>query len=244
MKAKNIGSNRTLVVQAILTALVLVSQVQANVGGGGIPITPYPRGSQVTLQQVTKMRQKANLTRSVEYVSIVGTHVQKSGYEVGLGYVKDRVVGEPAFKFQGVDEQNHELEVEFADVTSFRLLQVDRKLFGKDEAVLEVTVFPTLTPEQLLAEKPTYSTLLKVHKRIVRLRVMLQKGSSELCMLGTSLRKNSYKVVFRIRDLEPGTEVKLDRGNQRSLEGLWWAIQSVTDDPEYPERDQRFVMAK
>ena len=58
MKAKNIGSNRTLVVQAILTALVLVSQVQANVGGGGIPITPYPRGSQVTLQQVTTNSKK------------------------------------------------------------------------------------------------------------------------------------------------------------------------------------------
>jgi hypothetical protein len=237
MRAKSIGSSRTLMAAGI-AALMCVPQLRADVGGGsGKPISPYPPGSPVTVQQVTKMRQKASATKAVS-ASIIGTDFTASGYKVGLAYVEDKkVVRDPMFKFNGVDEQNRQQEIDFADVTSFRLLHVDKKLFGKNEAVLELTIFPALTPQQLLAEKPSYSTLLENYKRIVQLKVMLQSGSDgELCMLGTSYKGNVYKVVFRIRDLKPGSEAKLDPQDQWSGQGLWWAIESVTADPAYPHR--------
>jgi len=238
MRAKSIGSSRTLMAAAGIAALMWVPQLRADVGGGsGKPISPYPPGSPVTLKQVTKMRQKASATKAVS-ASIIGTNVTASGYKVGLAYMEDKkVVRDPVFKFKGVDEQNRQQEIDFADVTSFRLLHVDKKLFGKNEAVLELTIFPALTPQQLLTEKPSYSTLLENYKRIVQLKVMLQNGSDgELCMLGTSYKGNVYKVVFRIRDLKPGSEVVLDSPDPWSEQGLWWAIESVTDDPDYPHR--------
>ena len=71
---------------------------------------------------------------------------------------------------------------------------------------------------------------------MLHLKVPLQNSFENLALMGTDwYNDNQYHVVFAVRDLEPRAEVTLllDKGQGN---GLWWAIESVTEDKAYPFR--------
>ncbi len=95
-------------------------------------------------------------------------------------------------------------------IESFRLVRVNKRLIASDDADLEVTQFPTLTPAELLAKNPSYSDLLKKYKRTFPLKVNLQNGSGSLAIVGTEYNDPKYRVVSAVRDLEPNSTVRCD----------------------------------
>jgi hypothetical protein len=209
----------------------------ADVGtGSGKPITPYEPTENVTAARVTAARLEANGFAMLRGVRVVGSNASKSGYKVGFACAAGADVFEPPrFSFRGTDKDNVAREIQLADVRSFRLASIDTAVLGKSIALFDVTQFPTLSPEELIKRKPTYSALLAGSSRIVRLGVPLVCNAGELSMIGTSwTTETTYRQLFRLRDLRPGLDI--DVSNTSKGDGHWWAIRSVTEDKKYPYR--------
>lgn len=249
MKAKNFGYRSTVVILVLFIVLSTILAAKGDIGGGpGDAITPYVPDKGITVQQIVIIKNSSNGARKVADLKLKGTHVTQYGEKVGLMYVVDQnVIGEPSFKFRGVSESgdNGTTDIDFSEVRSFTLLRIDKRLFRRDRALLEIVKFPNILPEDLLSQKPSYSELLEGdYTQRVRLWVILEsERNGELCLVGKKLyERDQYQVLARLRDIEPNSEVILGYGDAR-VEGIanpvptiWWATHSVIEDERYPYR--------
>lgn len=213
----------------VFSLILAVSTARADVGGGsGKPMTPYRPGEAITRQRLLAVQRDASAKMAVEGVRLAGKNATKSGYRVGLVRMRgDDPSGQPELAFTGQDEKGKKRIIPLANVRSFRLLSVKKKLVGMNEVVVEVTEFPSLTPAELLQLNPTYSTLTAKYARKVILTM------PDLALAGTAFwSDNAIHVITPLRDLEPGTDIALTPWNDL----IWWAIPSVTADATYPYR--------
>jgi hypothetical protein len=234
MKTKNIVFSSLCGALAVLL-LSSAASVADTGGGSGQPITPYARNQTPTQEDVTQAWHKAGRTMRVEGVRVQGSNASRSGYKIGFVYLKGKTVDRPpAFELTGVNERGDTQTIPLANMANFTLLQIERRLAGSSEAVIEIEHFPTLSPADLLATQPTYSVLQKEHSRRLKLRVPITAADRSLIVVGTEWEdEDQYRPVFLISDLMPASAVAIRPNGPRSL---WWAIPSVAADPAYPHR--------
>ncbi len=247
MKAKNFGYRSTVVILVLFIVLSTILAARGDIGGGpGDAITPYVPDRGITVQEIVTSKNSSNGARTVADLKLKGTHVTEYGEQVGLMYVVgESVSGEPFFKFSGVSESgdNGTTDIDFSEVRSFTLLRIDKRLFRRNRALLEIVKFPNILPQNLLSQELSYSQLLEGdYTQRVRLWVILEReGNGELCLVGKKLyERDRYQVLARLRDIEPNSEVILGYGDAR-VEGIanpvptiWWATHSVIEDERYP----------
>ena len=202
----------------VCSVIIAASVTRADIGGGsGKPMTPYRGGEPVTEQRVRDVQKEANEKMMVEGVRLAGKNATKSGYRI-------RFARAPKFAFSGKDEKGKTRTILLANVRSFRLVEVKKKLIGENQVVIEVTEFPTLTPGELLRSNPTYSALVA---RKVKLTL------PDIALEGTDFwSDDAVHSIAKLSELEPEAEVKLTPFGEL----IWWAIPSVTADPSYPYR--------
>ena len=223
---------------AAAAAVVFAPHLLPDTGGGsGRVLTPYKPGTTPTAELVSQYRDEASAAMSVEEVHIAGSRAAPSGYKVGFAFVKNgKLLTKPRFTMEGADENGARVEIPLSAIESFRLLRVNNRWVAADDADLEVTQFPSLTPAELIAKQPAYSDLVNTYKRTFRINVPVEKDSGSLALVGTNyFSESEYRVISLIRDLEPNSVVRLEL-DRRGGKGLWWAIESVTKDKAYPHR--------
>lgn len=249
MKVKNFGYRSTVLVLVLVIVLSTTLAAKGGIGRGpGDPITPYVPNERITVEEIDIIKNESNDARTVADLKLKGTHVTQYGEKVGLMYVVDKnVIGEPSFKFSGVSESGDSgtTDIDFSEVKSFTLLRIDKRLFRRDRALLEIVKFPNILPQDLLSQRPSYSELLEGnYTQRVRFWVILEsERNGELCLVGKKLyERDQYQVLVRLRDIEPNSEVILGYGDAR-VEGIanpvptiWWATHSVIEDESYPYR--------
>ena len=210
--------------------------------GSGVPISPYPRHKEISQEDVIKAKDMASRMRTVRDIELRGEDAHKLGQwqAVGLMFVEGQTArGEPLFLFSGTTESGDEASIDFSEIESFRVVKIKKPLFGKDRALLEILRFPTISPQDLVARKPSYSELRQNYADTVSVWIHLEgEGGGKLCFVGQNMLPDSgpsnggYEVITRVLDI---VKVDLYQGLPRR-EALWWAISSVTNDELYPHR--------
>ena len=121
---------------------------------------------------MSEIQKEATRKMAVQGVRLAGKNETKYGDAIGLARTRGgEIVGDPEFAFAGIDGKGTKHVIPLANVRSFRLVEVRKKLVGSDDVVVEVTEFPTLSPAQLLAMNPTYSALAAGYVRTLTLTI-------------------------------------------------------------------------
>lgn len=98
-------------------------------------------------------------------------------------------------------------------------------------------MFPTVSVEQLLSVKPTYTRLRDEHEETIRIWMPLTNARGELTVVSRE-PEGAYQVLARVRDVKPSTPIEFELGffqwNGRPEPAIWWATESVTKDAAYP----------
>ena len=218
---------------------LLTLTVRANVGGGsGKPETPYPDPGNVNAEDVTTVREVAGRSRlgKVPFKSQGGDTLLE-GIFFAYGQNSD-TLGVPLYQLKGEDAGGETVTVDLSDILTFSVAD-----FGPDACLLKVTVFPTISVEELLAQKPAYSDLKLRYTREVEIWVKTISDDGRLFVCGRTW-DGKPKVGGLLTDVKPNTQVELEYGYSRDIGGrgtVWYAIQSVIEDRDYP---YRVMMAK
>ncbi len=224
--------------------LATVALLGADTGAGsGEPQTPY-RGK-VDQAAVERMRSLTAKTREVHNVELANGQ-SVSGYNLALMYVRNLPSGEPFWNFVGQDETGRASSISLSDVSRISLVSTTGGILSAPYVVLEIEIFPTLGPKELLELKPTFSALKNSYQKEVRVRVP-RRGSSkgEICLVSQNNGAAPYSVLAKLSDLKPNTAIEFDYGvlgkvlgKYRSEPAIWCATPSVIADEEYPYRIQ------
>jgi hypothetical protein len=211
----------------------------ADIGGGsGRIISPYKPGSIVTAQEVEIVKKAASAARRIQMLPLANGDRALSGLGVGVMYLSgDTVSGKPAFEIGGVTETGSARTIDFSLLDTVSVTKIEDNLIATDRVQLQLTVFPTITVEELLSAKPTYTQLRTNHQETIRLWVPLTNSRGELALVGQNVDGN-YRVLAKVRDVKQDTPVVLEWGlfklDGKSWPSIWWATGSVTQDRTYP----------
>ena len=236
MKAKSLAYRVSVPACLFVLVFLVFFQNKGFANGPWDPITPYKDGRVNTPQEIEKARAQSSSHRVISEVRIKESKIPKFGEKVGFAYLSgDRVNGEPHFDLKGTAESGGNITIPLSDVKSFTIFKVKNHWFARDEALLEVTIFPSLSPAELLQLQPSYSQLTESYTKQVRMWVFLEnQDKAQLYMVGKKW-DDKYEALFAIRDLELNVPVVLDW--PRFLNApIWWAVESVIKDDKYPYR--------
>lgn len=237
--------------KGLAIALVLLVQcgftaphARADAGGGsGRPLTPYNQDEQLTEARVSAVRAEAAMRRSINSgIKIRNTNVEGFGDNVAFMFVKDNApISPPSFTLTGATQAGEKLEVNLSELASFRILEYEDRWIRSDRLLLEVTIFPAISPAELLAKRPTYSELENRYTKSVLIWVEIESKGAELSLTRRDRFSDKNEVIARLRDVEAGHYVQLDYSFSAGPPPIWWAIESVIADAKYPFR---FTAAK
>ncbi len=218
---------------------LLTLTVRADIAGGsGKPETPYHDPRNVNAEEVTTAREMAGRCRRgrIPFKSPGGGDTLVEEIFFAYGQNSD-TLGVPLYQLKGEDAGGKAVTVELSDVLTFSVAD-----FRQGECLLKVTVFPTISVEELLAQKPTYSDLKQRYTHEVEIWVKTISDGGRLFVCGRTW-DGKPKVGGLLTDVEPNTEVELKYGYSRDYSHdmggrgtVWYAIQSVIEDRNYPYR--------
>jgi hypothetical protein len=213
---------------------LLVLTVRADIpGGSGKPQTPYRDPRNVNAEEVTTVREIAGRCRQgkIPFKSPGGDTLVA---EIFFAYGQNNdTLGVPLYQLKGEDAGGKPVTVELSDVLTFSVAD-----FRQGECLLKVTVFPTISVEELLAQNPTYSDLKLRYTREVGIWVKTISDDGRLFVCGRTW-DGKPKLGGLLTDVKPNAEVELKYGYSRDMGGrgtVWYAIQSVIEDRNYPYR--------
>jgi hypothetical protein len=199
----------------------------ANVGGGsGVAITPYAYPGEVTAEQMTEERKIAGQNRFVE-VPLKSNHDSRFLRAMCFVYGwEDHPTGAVLYNFHGKDSSGTLQTIDMSDVLRFAIVS-----YRGDECLVKVTVFPWISIDELLRQKPSYSDLQLRYTHEVELWVKTKSADGPL--LVCEIRQDGSRIVAcPFTEILPKTNIRLEYAGEH----IWYAIQSVIDDPAYPYR--------
>jgi len=216
--------------------------VFGDVGGGGNATvrSPYKPGTRVTAEDVASVRGQCSRARTLASgLTLRSKHEPAYGEGIGLAYWKGGRLSAPVFQFSGLEEDGPEAKVDLADIDSFWIVRHEDNLIADDRSLIELLVFPTISPRELVDSRPTYSDLRDRFSKSLSLWLTVKSGVGELCLVALGER-GRYELVAKFTDIEPDTKVELSYGRFRHgremLPAIWWATEAVTRDGAYPHR--------
>lgn len=205
-------------------------------GGGRGAISPYSESEAITVARVSRQKDAARMSMIASY-AINGR--KETLTSVGLQWVKGgRARGASSYRLSGSDESGAPSVVDFSEIQELSIVRTE-KTNAKVRAFVKIITFPSISAQQLVDERPTYSELKEKFAKTVELWIEIETTSSgELCLKGRgTIRRmlsdlKGVAVRFEFLGLTPD-----DRQPEKwkgAGEGLWWAIPSVTRDEKYP----------
>ncbi|MEN3332066.1 MAG: hypothetical protein V7641_1431 [Blastocatellia bacterium] len=212
-------------------------------------ISPYSDREEITLEKVKKQREIA-LTSMVVNYQTDGTKENIS--EVGIAYVKNgRTIGQIKRELNGVTKDGSPIVISFSDIKEVSVIRTE-SIGPKIRALLKVWIFPDISPEQLVKERPTYSKLIEMYTAHERLWVEITNvNTGALSFVGKTWDRDKRVWIEapprRLQDFNARSRIEFlysslspdDREGGKwkgNGQGLWWAIPSVFRDAAYPYR--------
>jgi len=258
MRAKNFFNKFFIIL--ILSLFPIEGASGGSGGGGGRIITPYLQDDEITERKINENRDFARKNAMIWKVKIRRSRndffdqidnatdelippeeTAKTEYVVrvrsfSLKYLnKTGERGEPEYKFEGQTEKGEIVSIEFSELERFKIIKIENNLFSKDQAIVEIIQFPTISAKRLLEEKPTYTQLKQKYSKSWKLRIDLENDEGkELYVTGCFTNDGKCIVVKKFRDMDQHTIPM--HYPQLPPKYFWWAIPSVADDKSYPHR--------
>lgn len=231
MKAINSCNFRCVLACAIIAGLWAAISTKADVGGGGKRQTPYDEPGNVSEEAVMRVKAVSARRRGAT-IPIEGRDFP-SVMNLAIVVAKDgKISSDSVYRFEGKDENGKIASVDFSDVKAFKVLRIEKK-----KCLLEIITFPTITPKDLLANRPSYSELVNSYASSVNLWVQVETPNGEVSIAGEDWDGNR-KFVATMRDVKPNSTISLKYGRSKEVGGtgdaIWFATKSVIEDPAYP----------
>ncbi len=223
-----------------LLLLAAFGAIQGDTGAGsGRPMTPYAAGDP-TVGEVDQIRELTAKSREIHGAELAGGR-SVSGANIALMYVQDEPSSEPFWSFSGKNESGVGVSVSFTEIARLSLVETSGGIFSTPAALFEIEVFPAISAKQLMDTKPTYTQLLEFSRHTLRVKVPLRaSGKGDLCLVARNDSDEKYRILAKLRDLKPKSEIRLEYGavevGGRLKPAIWWATPSVTADKNYPYR--------
>lgn len=219
------------VARAALLALALSGVGGADVGGGrGHPATPWRSAAPQDVSELAAAKQAAEqcqtLTLAGKLVDGAGNEpVQIHDVAISPQVMKDGDV--PVHEFAGTDATGQKVSVSFANVERFVV-----KAKTHSTITLTVTVWPDISPQDLLEKQPTWQQLKKGFRRQIEVEIPIETRE------GRALQFVGGALGLAIEKLPEGAQGDFYGGSPRMVNPrrFWWAIPSVTKDADYPFR--------
>jgi hypothetical protein len=133
--------------------------------------------------------------------------------------------------FEGMNIDTHLKEkIYFGDLATAEILN-----YSPPYLILELKIFPNITPKELIKIKPTYQLLVDEYTVFKRLEIITYKyfdPSLELQFKCTD--KYGSGGIISLYKMGKGTILKFSFDLKEDNPPIWWAIDSVIKDDKYP----------
>jgi hypothetical protein len=212
----------------------LLGSVSADVGGGkGYPATPWRRSAPTNIQDLEKAKVVA---AEYQTLSIPGELVDKTKnelfnlYRVSLRAEKPREGDTVGYALLGKSGSGETVSLCFSQIENFIVTSKTDKTI-----TMSVTVWPDISPNELIEKQPTYKQLRVDYKRNVILEMSLRSADGRLLVFAGGYE---YGLTLPIEKLTIGTKGNFYGEHPHMVHPLrfWWAIPSVANDADYPYR--------
>lgn len=226
----------TAIVNALIPCFASGQSERLKSEGDFIIVTPYSSNDSITVEAIQTVKNAASKLRNVE--DLRPNRIGKF-HEIALAFVKDGMISsKPIYEFIGEDTANFKMIVDFSVIQSFRIIKFEGGLFSENRALVEITIFPNIKPDELLRVKPSYSDLRYNYTTQVRLWLKLQDSRyEELSLIGKSYSPD-FQVITKIIDLKLYEIIHLGYDSYRQRfdyqYAIWWAVPSVINSFDYP----------
>jgi hypothetical protein len=233
MKVRN-SSKAALTLGVSILLCVAPVPLPADVGGGkGYPATPWRMSAPRSVQDIEKAKAVA-----AQYQTLSMTTAAPSGDDsdvlrlrrVSLRVEPPRADDGVGYALVGKSASGETVSLLFSEIESF--VVTSRKAATLS---LSVTVWPDISPQQLLDRQPTYQQLVAGYRRTVALEVSMRSADGRPLVFA---EKGEFGATLPLEKLTAGTPGNFYGEHPHMTHPLrfWWAIPSVSKDPEYPYR--------
>lgn len=233
MKVRN-SSKAALALGVSILLGAAPGSVPADVGGGkGYPATPWRMSGPRDAQEIEKAKaiaaQYQTLSMTPEAPAREGADVLRLR-RVSLRVEPQRADDGVGYALVGKSASGETVSLSFSEIESF--VVTSRKAATLS---LLVTVWPDISPQQLLARQPTYQQLVAGYRRTVALEVSMRSADGRALVFA---EKDEFGATLPLEKLAAGMPGTFYGEHPHMAHPLrfWWAIPSVSKDPEYPYR--------
>ena len=231
----------------VILFFVYFSSNNAFCGGGGgsceiikVIAAPYSGEESISKELIIQKKKDSDKKRIIKSTDLpMYTLVLDYCHSIGLRYENGE---QTKFYFYGFVPKLHKsLKIKFSDIDSIEIKELYNVYGYETRALVKVTVFPSISIENLLREKPDYTTLKEKYSKEVLIIIKIRdaiKGNLQLVC-----NEDDYSQYTPIESL-----VYLPKGYKipfsfeiRSDAPVWWAIEEVIKDRSYPYKVTEIV---
>jgi hypothetical protein len=172
---------------------------------------------ELTVAQVEVAKARSDKHMMFKDLEFIGSSVHHSGFNLGIG----NDAAETRYSLSGTDNSGRPASISFSEITSIRRVDANGARFE-----LEITLFPEISPKDLILLAPNCEQLSK-YRKTIRIIVNVSNGINSLQWLGSD---DEYADVHRIGDvikMQPGVTMRLGI----PVNEAWWAVPSIRRDP-------------
>jgi len=233
MRARNFSDALNIVAISVMLCAVVRLAV-ADVGGGKVyPATPWRIEGPESVLDLEKAKALAATYQTLSVpVKLVDEEREGDLLElqrVGLVPTPFREGDIPIHEFVGKSSSGETVALSFSQIESFTVISKNEKTI-----TMSVTVWPEISPEELLRKQPTYKQLYADYRRnvVVDLSLKYADGRPQVFM------GEWEETILPLDKLPVGVKCSLYEEHPHMVHPLrfWWAIPSVANDENYPFR--------
>src|SRR5215831_355236 len=201
MNMPNFDFNRPGCVAGLALLFFLPLPMRSYDGGGQPIVSPYSPEDSITLEKVTHQREIANTSMTMSWSS---DGWQGTLNEVAVAWAEHgKVTGQASNQVKGITSAGETLGIDFSDIQEMSVFELEG-LDSKPIASFIVQIFPDISPQELVRDRPTYSELKQNHIKQVSLRIALSNGrGADLCFVGTT--SNGDRVSHAVKEFKKNT---------------------------------------
>ena len=202
-------------------------------GGKGYPATPWRKEGPKSVSELEEARTAAATYQSLSIFTPPAVDEKKTELIVidrpGLVPTPFREGDAPVYEFAGATVSGEAIAISFSQIERFTVLSKNHKTI-----TLSVTVWPDISPEELLKIQPTYKQLNTGYRREVTVMLNLEfPDGREPAFTG-----HWGDITLPLGNLRVGATAGFYEGHPHMMHPLrfWWAIPSVSGGKDYPYR--------
>lgn len=232
MRARNFSDALNIVAISVMLCAVVRLAV-ADVGGGkGYPATPWRIEGPESVLDLEKAKALAATYQTLSVPAKLVDEEREGDLlelqRVGLVPTPFRESDIPIHELVGKSSSGETVALSFSQIESFTVISKNEKTI-----TMSVTVWPEISPEELLQKQPTYKQLYADYRRNVVVDLSLESADGR-----PQVFAGKWGGTLPLNKLHVGAKGGFYEEHPHMVHPLrfWWAIPSVANDENYPFR--------